>query len=111
MLPKTIKFNPLTLTNMSTIIYDVIGNPIEVKSHHYIVTATDKAMSGWGRAEGKTHKQIVICEDWSQMCRVKRNLRQQGFTYVNDCIRLPKYSSTRYTWSYHHANDCPIWNK
>ena len=28
----------------------------------YYVTATDKFMSGWGLAKGKTKKVIVICE-------------------------------------------------
>ena len=92
-------------------IFDVIGRPIELNGSQYFVTATDKMMSGWGRAVGKTHKQIVICETFEEVRRVTRNMELQGFTYLNWGNKLPRYSSTRYTWSYHHVSDCPIWNK
>ncbi len=29
----------------------------------YYVTATDKFMSGWGLAKGRTNKVVVICEN------------------------------------------------
>lgn len=96
---------------MKTIL-DVIGRPIEVKKTDYVVTATDKVLSGWGRAEGKIHKQVVICSDYEQCKRVTRNLRLQGFTYINwRGAQIPRYSSSRYSVSYHHADDCPLWNK
>ena len=77
----------------------------------YIVTATDKFLSGWGMASGKTHKQIVICEDYTQAERVAYNLKKQGLTYVNIRKDFPSLSSTRYTWSIRYAKDCPLWNK
>ena len=77
----------------------------------YIVTATDKCFSGWGMASGKTHKQIVICEDYNQADKVAENMRKKGFTYVYIRRDFPSLSSTRYTWSINHADDCPLWNK
>ena len=32
----------------------------------YYVTATDKFMSGWGLAENKTNKVVVVCENWQE---------------------------------------------
>ena len=92
-------------------VYDVIGREIEVSENQWCVTATDKMLSGWGRAEGKTHKQIVICENHQQAERIAGNMRAKSFVYVNARVGLPYYSPSRFTTSYHHANDCPIWNK
>lgn len=36
------------------------------------VTMTDKFMSGWGMAAGKTNKFIVVCESWEQAEAVHR---------------------------------------
>ena len=98
---------------------DVYGVQHQVTKYHWLVTATDKMLSGWGRAEGKISKRIVICEDSRQARRVAENMRQQGFIYVNTHTcngsgakwGLPYYSPSRYVVSINHVKDCPIWNK
>ena len=96
------------------VLTDVMGKSHVVTSGMVIVTAVDKMLSGWGRAKGKIAKRVVICEDWTQADRVVKNMRQQGFIYVNERssrIGLPYYAPSRYVVSVNHANDCPIWNK
>ena len=39
----------------------------------YYVTMTDTILSGWGQAEGKTNKYIVICDTFEQAETIKRN--------------------------------------
>lgn len=102
--------NQLTNTDMRTY-YDVIGKPIEAEGNQPCVTATDKMLSGWGRAVGKTHKQVVICATLQQAYTVADNMRRRGFTYVNVRRGVKTYPASRYTYSIHHADDCPLWNK
>lgn len=93
---------------------DVCGKDIAVSRLNYIVVATDKVLSGWGRAESRIHKQIIVCRDFEQTRRVMTNLRRDGsFTYINwfGHGHIPYYRPSRYTMSYHHADDCPLWNK
>lgn len=96
------------------VLTDVMGKSHVVTSGMVVVTAVDKMLSGWGRAEGKISKRIVICEDWTQADRVANNMRQQGFIYVSERsarIGLPYYAPSRYVVSVNHANDCPVWNR
>lgn len=96
------------------VLTDVCGKSHLVKSGMVLVTAKDKMLSGWGRAEGKISKRIVICEDWAQADRVARNMETQGFVYVHEraaYMGMPYYSPSRYVVSINHANDCPVWNK
>ena len=90
---------------------DVLGRAIEVADNQPCVTATDKWLSGWGHAEGKTHKQIVVCSSWEQADRVARNMRKQGCIYVNVRRGVKTYPASRYTYSIRHADDCPLWTK
>lgn len=72
----------------------------------------DKFLSGWGNTTGKTHKQVIICDDWATADRIYNNLRndkRHGAKYVNSGRRLP--NMTRYSVSYRLAEDCPLWNK
>ena len=38
----------------------------------YYVTMTDKFMSGWGLAEGKTNKLVIECETYDQASQIER---------------------------------------
>lgn len=80
----------------------------------WLVTSTDKVMSGWGRAEGKICKRIIVCKDREQAFRISDNMRKRGFIYVS-CrvgrIGLPYYNPSRYVVCAHYGDDCPIWNK
>ncbi len=55
----------------------------------FYVTMTDKFMSGWGMAAGKTNKMIVECETWQQAEQVER--ARSEMRYVNICTRRPRY--------------------
>ena len=70
----------------------------------YWVTMTDKFMSGWGKAEGKTNKYIVPCETWEQAEIVKENAeRRSEMKYVNICANKPRYNKKYYFESYHNG--------
>jgi hypothetical protein len=98
---------------------DVYGVQHQVTKYNWLVTATDKMLSGWGRATGKISKRIVICESAQQARRVAENMRQQGFIYVNTHTGngrrnrpfFPYYNPSRYVVSINHVKDCPIWDK
>lgn len=93
---------------------DVYGTQHVVTSEMVLVTANDKHLSGWGRAEGKISKRVVICENWTQADRVARNMESQGFVYIHERsarLGMPYYSPSRYVVSVNHVNDCPIWNR
>lgn len=78
----------------------------------WAVTATDKFLSGWGEAQGRTCKLVVVCKDLSQARRVKNNMDDdRTLTYVNIVSTKPSYSPSRYKVVYKDASDCPLWNK
>lgn len=93
---------------------DVCGVSHVVTPEMVLVTAKDKHLSGWGRAEGKIAKRVVICDNWTQADRIARNMGKHGFVYIHARsarLGLPYYSPSRYVVSVDHANDCPLWNK
>ena len=92
-------------------IKDVYGNSVEITANMVFISATDKFLSGWGCAEGKIHKQVVICENWDIADRVARNMVGNGYKYVNSRKTLPAYPQSRYSCSYRLASDCPLWTK
>ena len=60
----------------------------------YYVTMTDKFMSGWGMAAGKTNKMIVECETWQQAEQIERAARARSeMRYVNIRTSRPRYGS------------------
>ena len=60
----------------------------------YYVTMTDKFMSGWGMAKGKTNKLIIQCETWQQAEQIERAARDRSeMRYVNICVNKPRYGS------------------
>jgi hypothetical protein len=97
---------------MKTIYTDVYGVHHSTDNNTWFVCATDKMLSGWGRAEGKISKRVVICNDRETAFRVADNMMKSSFIYVN-CHRghLPYYRPSRYVVSINHADDCPLWNK
>ena len=76
----------------------------------YYVTMTDKFMSGWGMAAGKTNKMIVECETWQQAEQVERVARARSeMRYVNICTRRPRYGA-RVVESWKTWDDLgPVW--
>lgn len=73
---------------------------------------TDRFLSGWGGADGRTHKQVIICEDWRTADKIYDNLKydkRHGARYVNIGRKLPYFG--KYSVSYRLAEDCPAWSK
>lgn len=88
---------------------DVLGRPSVFDPSFICVVATDKFLSGWGNAEGKTHKQVIICPDYNTAARVAINMKGNSYSYVNIRRRgsFPTFSGSRYSVSYRFATDCP----
>jgi hypothetical protein len=58
------------------------------------VTMTDKFMSGWGMAERKTNKFIVVCDSWKDAETIERNAKKRSeMKYINICMKKPRYGS------------------
>jgi hypothetical protein len=58
------------------------------------VTMTDRFMSGWGLAQGKTNKLIIECDTAEQVHTIYRNANNRSeMKYVNICNKKPRYGS------------------
>ena len=60
----------------------------------FYVTMTDKFMSGWGHAQGRTNKLIIECNTIDEAEQIERAARLRNeMKYVNICTRRPRYSA------------------
>jgi hypothetical protein len=60
----------------------------------FYVTMTDKFMSGWGYAAGKTNKMIVACDTIAQAEQIERAAqRRPEMRYVNIRTTKPRYGA------------------
>ncbi len=60
----------------------------------FYVTMTDKFMSGWGYAQGRTNKLIVECSTIDEAEQIERTARRRPeMKYVNICTRRPRYGA------------------
>ena len=76
----------------------------------YYVTMTDKALSRWGRAEGRINKLVFICEDYEQaVCVETKADNRREMIYVNICSKKPYYDKRRYYTQYKTIKDYPAW--
>lgn len=67
---------------------------VKIELIPYYVTMTDKFMSGWGMAERKTNKFIVVCENWKQAETIERNAKKRPeMKYINICTNKPRYGA------------------
>lgn len=72
----------------------------------YYVTMTDSFMSGWGKAEGRINKFVVVCDSYSQAEEIAQKAgRRHEMKYVNISKRKPYYSSNRYLTSWSEYKD------
>jgi hypothetical protein len=54
------------------------------------VRMTDRAMSGWGRAEGKTNVLVIECDNWDQAAAIeKAALDRREMRRVRICSTPP----------------------
>lgn len=79
----------------------------------YYVTMTDKFMSGWGMASGKTNKLVIECDTYQQAEIIERNAKERSeMKYVNICIHKPYYNTNRYYTSWKTFDDLgDIWKR
>ena len=107
--------NARKLYNGEYAVTDVFERPYIIKKSMWIVTAVDKRLSGWGMADGKICKRIVICDGLVQAHKVADNMRKDGFTYVGCRLvgrcGVPYYAPSKYVVRWHLAERCPVWNK
>ncbi len=72
----------------------------------FYVTMTDKFMSGWGRAEGKINKFVVVCDTYEQAEAIERNAhKREEMKYINITSKKPCYNSRRYLTSWRNYNE------
>lgn len=88
---------------------DIFGNPQTFNCYNVAVVATDSFLSGWGRAASRTHKRVIICDNYAQAARVASNMRGNGYKYISiRCSGVwPTFSTSKYSVSYRLASDCP----
>jgi hypothetical protein len=76
----------------------------------YWVSMTDKFMSGWGRAEGRTNKLVIECDSYEEAEIVAQNARNRSeMKFVNICASKPRYSKTQVTYILHDKSDYSAW--
>lgn len=85
------------------VITTCLDEKVTLDGSEWFVTMTDKFMSGWGCADGKIAKRIIICQTHADAetlrDRIAGNKRTQ-MTRVNVTPRLPYYTPSRYTTTY-----------
>jgi hypothetical protein len=78
----------------------------------WYVTMTDKFMSGWGCAKGKTNKFIIECDSLNDAEIIERNAHKRNeMKYINLCKNKPRYGSN-ILQSHKHFNELgDIWKR
>lgn len=73
---------------------------VKIELIPYYVTMTDKFMSGWGMAERKTNKFIIVCDSRKDAEVIERNAKKRPeMKYINICIKKPRYgNNVRESW-------------
>jgi len=79
----------------------------------WYVTMTDKFMSGWGHARGKTNKFVIGCNTYTQAQTIKRNAKRRSeMIYINITSSKPYYNPNRFLVSYKDFKQLgKIWKK
>ena len=76
------------------------------------VTMTDKFMSGWGMAEGKTNKLVIECENSVQAEKIAYYANSYPeMKYINIRYSKPSYNSNKYLTSWKKYYDMAGWIK
>ncbi len=76
----------------------------------FYVTMTDRFMSGWGEARGKTNKLVIECETMAEAITVEQNARDRDeMKYVNIRSSRPNYPYA--CVSQHNKIDYSTWFK
>lgn len=85
----------------------VSGENMELSGHNVFVTMTDKFLSGWGLAEGRIAKRVVICENKQQAYTLKDRLSnpKHMMKHVNISFDVPYYTPSKYRVSWDRYTD------
>lgn len=93
----------------------VLGEIKNLSDYNYFVTMTDTMLSGWGEAENKTAKRVILCKSWREAQIIVSGLNnckdRNGMRYINISYKFPKYSENRYTVSIDEFKDCTLYIK
>ena len=75
------------------------------------VTMTDRFMSGWGGAAGKTAKYVIVCDNYQEAEIVADNARSRTeMKYVNIVVgRKPSFNTKRFQVSYADKKKAKNW--
>ncbi len=74
------------------------------------VTMTDTFMSGWGMAESKINKLILVCDTYDQARLVVQNaMDRSDQKYINIRTTKPYYSPKNYYAQVKTIKDMPNW--
>jgi hypothetical protein len=75
------------------------------------VTMTDKFMSGWGGAEGRTAKYVIVCDNYAEAAIVADNAHHRSeMKYVNIVVgRKPSFNAKRFQVSYATKKEAGNW--
>jgi len=87
--------------------------PGVMRCEMFYVTMTDKFMSGWGRANGKINKFVVVCDTLEQAYGVyKAATDREEMCHVNYTDKRPRYLSGRYMVTQSHVSELgEVWRK
>ena len=83
----------------------------------YYVSMTDMFLSGWGNAEGRKSKLVVVCDNRQQAMKIVDAIRRERYTvgnemrYVHIHTTPPYLPSSRYHVEYLDYKDAHRWNK
>ncbi len=86
-------------------------DPHATKTTWY-VTMTDKCMSGWGPATGKTNKLIFVCDDLKEAEIVEANAQgRNDMKRINVTPRMPYYNKRTHYTQIKTKDDYSSWYK
>ena len=89
---------------MKTTVATVLDEVCNISDFPYFVTMTDKYLTGWGMAEGKTAKRVYLCKSLKIAQELVKRLEERKHTSnmvnIKLCSNLPNYNSAKYVVSY-----------
>ena len=89
----------------------IIHKTFKIMAQFY-VSATDKLLSGWGEATGKTSKFVVACDTEDQVEQIKKWMESQTlrgehvFGNIDTLREKPYYPPANYHSSVKHYKEC-----
>lgn len=84
-------------------------NSLSMNGYRYVIKAKDKFLSGWGKADNKSHIQLIAAKDEDEKSKILHDLyKDRSFQYVN-WYMIPyendKIIKLSYRYSYTIRND------